>query len=208
MGIMAILLLLAQAGTSDPLLVRLQGRWQGNGTVLATAAAVELTWEWTLDQQFLRLTFANQMGSRRFEGHAYYRPLGSGRYRGTWFDNSGMIRPIEARQDGDALIAAWGTPDTERGETTYRLLPNGEMDILDRVLSADGTWRPFGHVVLRRAGPLRSLLPAQSGLMNRYNTRINRYASGIVSRVNATVSGATDSISRKAVTTSGNVKLR
>jgi hypothetical protein len=106
--------------------------------------------EWTLDRQFLRLTFANQMGSRRFEGHAYYRPLGGGRYRGTWFDNAGMIRPIEAHQDGDGLVAAWGTADTERGETTYRLLSNGEMEIVDRVLSREGQWRQFGRVTVKR----------------------------------------------------------
>ena len=147
-----LLLSLIQATPpSDPLLQRLAGAWEGSGTVLNTAANVRLTWEWTLDGRFLRLTFQNQMGPRRFEGHAYYRALGDGRYRGTWFDNSGMIRPIEARQDGDALIAAWGTPDTERGETTYRLMPDGALEITDRVLAKDGQWRPFGQVRATRA---------------------------------------------------------
>jgi hypothetical protein len=78
----------------DPLLARFAGQWSGEGTVLEMPASVKLTWEWTLGGQFLRLTFVNQMGpSRRFEGHAYYRALGDGHYRGTWFDNSGMIRP-------------------------------------------------------------------------------------------------------------------
>ncbi len=154
MPIAALLLLLTQpapAPALDALLSRLEGRWHGAGTVLEMPAAVELTWEWTLDRQFLRLTFANRMGPRRFEGHAYYRALGKGRYRGMWFDNSGMFRPIEATQDGDALVAAWGTADTERGETTYRLLPTGEMEILDRVLSKTGDWRPFGRVVAKKA---------------------------------------------------------
>jgi hypothetical protein len=150
MFMIPLLLFIAQAASADPLLQRLEGRWSGRGTVLDTPAAVELTWEWSLDKQFLRLTFVNRMGPRRFEGHAYYRALGGGRYRGTWFDNAGMIRPIEARQDGDALVAAWGTADTERGDTTYRLQPNGEMEIVDRVLSRDGQWRPFGHVVVKR----------------------------------------------------------
>jgi len=157
--IIPMLLLLVQAAAApDPLLSRLQGRWQGTGTVLEMPAAVTLTWEWTLDGQFLRLTFNNQIGPRRFEGHAYYRALGKGRYRGTWFDNAGMIRPIEATQVDDALVANWGTPETERGETTYRLLPGGDMEIVDRVLSRDGTWRAFGRVTAK---------PVQSGLMNR-----------------------------------------
>jgi hypothetical protein len=153
MVIVTLLLALTQAAPApDSFLSRLEGRWQGSGTVLETAAAVELAWEWTLDRQFLRLTFTNRMGPRRFEGHAYYRALGNGRYRGTWFDNSGMIRPIEARLDGEALVAAWGTADTERGETTYRLLPNGELEILDRVLSRAGEWRPFGRVTAKKTG--------------------------------------------------------
>jgi hypothetical protein len=142
--------LLQGAPAPDPLLTRLEGRWAGSGTVLKASASVRLTWDWTLDGRFLRLTFENQMGPRRFEGHAYYRALGDGRYRGTWFDNSGMIRPIDARRDGDALVAAWGTADTERGETTYRLLPDGSMEIVDRVLGKDGEWRPFGQVRVTR----------------------------------------------------------
>lgn len=151
--ILVLLLLVSLAqptSTPDPLLARLEGRWAGTGTVLNTSADVRLAWEWTLDGRFLRLTFSNQMGPRRFEGHAYYRALGEGRYRATWFDSSGMIRPIEARQDGDALVAAWGTADTERGETTYRLLPDGGMELTDRVLGKDGQWRPFGLVRVTR----------------------------------------------------------
>jgi hypothetical protein len=144
--LLVLSVLQATPASRDPLLARLEGRWEGSGTVLNTAAKVRLTWDWTLDQQFVRLTFENQMGPRRFEGHAYYRALGGGRYRGVWFDNSGMTRPIEARQDGEALVAAWGTPETEQGETTYRLLPDGAMEIADRVIGKDGQWRPFGQV--------------------------------------------------------------
>jgi hypothetical protein len=85
-----------------------------------------------------------------FEGHAYYRPVADGQYRGMWFDNSGMLRPLEAKRDGDALVSKWGTPDTEEGETTYRLLSDSEMEVVDRVKSKDGTWREFGHSRLRR----------------------------------------------------------
>lgn len=147
-----LIAVLAQSG-QDPLLSRLSGQWSGNGTVLGQASKIEMTWSWELGGQFLRLTFRNEMPKSVFEGHAYYRaigdpstPLGAGgRYRGVWFDNSGMIRPIEATRDGDALVSKWGTPETEEGETTYRLLPDGKMDVVDRVKSKDGTWRQFGQ---------------------------------------------------------------
>ena len=151
--LLAIVLAVAVQATPDPLLGRMAGQWAGEGTVLKMPAKVQLTWEWTLDGQFLRLTFINQMGpSRRFEGHAYYRVVGDGRYRGTWFDNSGMIRPIDASRVGDSLVAKWGTAETELGETTYRLMTDGSMEVIDRVQGQDGSWRDFGHVIVRRAG--------------------------------------------------------
>jgi hypothetical protein len=56
-----------------------------------------MEWAWTLDEQFLELRFRNEMGGStptRFEGRAFYRATGEGRY--PWIDNSGAIRPIDA----------------------------------------------------------------------------------------------------------------
>jgi hypothetical protein len=148
MHLLLSLVLLAQAG-ADPLFNRLSGQWSGTGTVLNQPSKISMTWSWELGGQFLRLTFRNEMGTAPkinvFEGHAYYRPAGNDRYRGMWFDNSGMFRPLDARRDGDALVSKWGTPDTEEGETTYRLLPDGQMEVIDRVKGKDGTWRTFGQ---------------------------------------------------------------
>lgn len=139
--------------SADPLLSRLAGQWSGTGTVLNQPSKIEMSWTWELGGQFMRLTFRNQMPKATFEGHAYYRAVGdastspeaSGRYRGMWFDNSGMFRPLDATRDGDALVSKWGTPDTEEGETTYRLHPDGSMEVTDRVKGKDGTWRTFGQ---------------------------------------------------------------
>jgi hypothetical protein len=144
MYLLLSLVLITQAG-ADPLLNRLSGQWSGTGTVLNQPSKIEMSWNWELGGQFLRLTFRNQMPNSTFEGHAYYRAVAAGQYRGMWFDNSGMFRPLDARRDGDALVSRWGTPDTEEGETTYRLLPDGKMEVIDRVKSKDGTWRTFGQ---------------------------------------------------------------
>lgn len=139
---------IAQTG-QDPLLSRLAGQWSGTGTVLNQPSKIEMSWSWELGGRFIRLTFRNEMGTAPkvnvFEGHAYYRPVADGQYRGMWFDNSGMFRPLDARRDGDALVSKWGTPETEEGETTYRLLADGKMEVVDRVKSKDGTWRQFGQ---------------------------------------------------------------
>jgi hypothetical protein len=121
--------------------------------VLNQAAAIEMEWAWTLDRRFLELTFRNQMsGPRpgRFEGRAFYRAAAAGAYKGFWIDNSGAIRPIEARTEGDALVSAWGTAETEIGETTYRLVTPTRLEITDRVRQKDGAWRTFGQSVLMK----------------------------------------------------------
>ena len=140
---------LSQTGT-DPLLSRLAGQWTGTGTVLNQPSKISIIWTWELNRQFLRLSFKNEMPKATFEGHAYYRPVADGQYRGMWFDNAGMFRPLDAKRDGDALVSKWGTPETEEGETTYRLLSDSEMEIVDRVKSKDGTWREFGRSRVRR----------------------------------------------------------
>ncbi len=145
--LLAVSLLLVSG--QDPLLSRLEGRWSGAGTVLNQPSQIEMTWEWTLGGRFLHLTFRNDMGSTpkvtRFEGQAFYSAVSDGRYRGMWFDNSGMMRPIEAVSEGEALVSKWGTPDTEEGETTYRITATGGLEVTDRVKSKDGTWRTFGQ---------------------------------------------------------------
>jgi len=135
---------------SDSLLTRFAGQWSGTGTVLNQPSKISLTWTPELGGQFLRLTFRNEMPKTTFEGHAYYRPTGDGGYRGMWFDNSGLFRPLDARRDGEALVSKWGTPETEEGETTYRLTSDSRMEIVDRVKSRDGTWREFGRSVVTR----------------------------------------------------------
>jgi hypothetical protein len=148
MHLLLTLALLVQSAP-DPLLSRLSGQWSGTGTVLNQPSKIEMAWTWELGGRFLKLTFRNEMGTAPkinvFEGHAYYRATADGQYRGMWFDNSGMFRPLDAKRDGDALVSKWGTPDTEEGETTYRLLPNGSMEVIDRVKGKDGTWRTFGQ---------------------------------------------------------------
>lgn len=143
-------LVLAVQASGDPFLNRLAGNWAGTGMVLNQQANISMSWTWELGGQFLRLQFTNQMPKSTFEGQAFYRPVVEGRYRGMWFDNAGMFRPLDAHRDGDALIAKWGTPQTEEGETTYRLMSDTRMDIIDRVKSKDGTWREFGRSTVER----------------------------------------------------------
>ncbi len=112
--------------------------------------------EWTpvLGDRFVKLTVESHIGApprtRRFEGHAYYRVSGEAKLVATWFDSAGQIRPIEAVRGADAIVSTWGTPETEVGETTYQLLADDRVELVDRVRGKDGTWREFGKSTLTR----------------------------------------------------------
>jgi hypothetical protein len=155
-GCLALAAQTALAQTLPPLgvLAELEGRWEGTGTILGLPSRVQMEWARALEARFVRLTFVSHIGpepkARRFEGHAYYQPAGEARYRATWFDSSGLARPIAATSAAGTLVAAWGTPDTEEGETTYRLTASDRLEVVDRVKSKDGTWREFGRSALSR----------------------------------------------------------
>jgi hypothetical protein len=150
---------------SDPIHDLFAGRWQGDGTILGQPARAELTVERVLDGRFTRLLWVSHLGlpprTQRFEGHAYYaRPSADGHYSATWFDSSGAVRPIRAGPDGStvvigsngrgAVVAHWGTPETEQGETTYRRVEPDALEVVDRVLGKNGEWREFGRTRLTR----------------------------------------------------------
>ena len=141
-------------GAPDPQLTALTGHWEGIGTILGQPSRVSLEWAPVLDGRFHRLTFESHIGpeprTRHFQGHAYYRATPQG-YHATWFDSSGLVRPIESTRQADAIVSVWGTAETEVGETTYRLVTADTLEVVDRVGAKDGTWREFGRVTLTRA---------------------------------------------------------
>jgi len=158
--VLAVAPLLAQSTPPppgpDPMHDRFAGRWEGAGTILGQASRVELTVERTLDGRFTRLVWVSHIGpppkTQRFEGHAYYARLDpAGQYTATWFDSSGAVRPIRAGPEGaDSVVARWGTPETEQGETTYRRVSAEAIEVIDRVRGKSGAWREFGRSTLRR----------------------------------------------------------
>ena len=120
----------------------LQGNWQGGGAMFGRPSQARLEIRPALGGRFLELSWR----ASGFEGRAFYRPAGEGRWRATWFDNRGASFPIEAVASERLLTADWGSAETERGRTIYRLLPDGRLEVTDH---AGG--RDFASHVLTRA---------------------------------------------------------
>ncbi len=144
----------------DAFLNRFNGTWQGDGKAFGMSARLQVKWEW-LGNKFLRLSLRNEMRgaggqTQVFEGLAYYQaaafnsPTNEAKYEARWFDSRGVSFSIKAHIDGDALIALWGSPETEQGKSVYRIMEPGKMEVVDSVRQKDGTFREFGRFVVVR----------------------------------------------------------
>ena len=134
---------------SGSALRRLTGGWIGAGTILKREAHVELTVAPALGGRFVRLTWVNtggRDGRELFEGMAIYEERPDGSAAGTWWDSQGGRHAVTASAAGTALTALWG----DRGRTVYTLLEKGELEVVDSVKAADGSWSEFGRTTLRR----------------------------------------------------------
>ena len=134
---------LAEESHATGFFAQIAGEWQGTGEVRGMASVQQMSWQPVLDGSFLRLTFDNRMtgadGKKwRFQAHGYYR----------------------IRDDGTMTIL-WGTDDTERGRSSYRLAA-GELEVTDEVFGREGEWRVFGRTRFTRAQqcPSEGLAPA------------------------------------------------
>jgi hypothetical protein len=157
----AILALGAHAALADESRTRdffaaIAGEWQGSGETLGMASTQQARWEPALDAAFFRFVFDNRMiasdgRESRFRAEAFYRVGGDGAVTGTWLDSRGMTLPLTGMlDDSGALTIDWGSAETERGRSTYRLL-DGSLEVTDEVMNPDGGWRVFGRTILKRS---------------------------------------------------------
>ncbi|MEP7270691.1 MAG: hypothetical protein ABI882_04270 [Acidobacteriota bacterium] len=135
---------------------RLLGQWIGEGKTMGMDSRPTMRWERVLANKFVHLHFRNEIKNGQgkveiFEGHAYYKATGGGNFSANWFDSGGAAHPIQAVFADNALTSKWGTEQTEMGITTYRLVDDNSVEIVDQVRRKDGTWREFSRTLLKRS---------------------------------------------------------
>lgn len=129
---------------------RIAGQWQGTGEVRGMASVQQMAWQPVLDGRFLRLSFDNRMTGAdgkewQFQAHGYYRIQADGTITGTWFDSRGVCLALSGNVDeGGTMTILWGSDDTERGRSSYRIDAEGLL-VTDEVFSREGEWRVFGR---------------------------------------------------------------
>ena len=128
---------------------RLAGGWIGSGSIMRREAHVELTVAPVLGGRFVRLQWVNnggRDGHELFEVLAIYEERPDGSFAATWWDSQGSRHDVTATASGSALTALWGY----RGRTVYRLLETGELEVVESVKKADGSWAELGRSTLKR----------------------------------------------------------
>lgn len=151
--ILAVLALNAAAQTFPG---RLSGSWKGEGRIFGAPAKAGMRWEPILGGKFVSLTWRNEWKGQDgkpqvFEGQGVYKALTDGTCNGWWFDSRGMVLPIESTFDETVLNSNWGSPETESGRTTYRLVDESQVEVVDSVRMKDGSWREFARYLFRKS---------------------------------------------------------
>ena len=145
----------AEESASARALAALVGTWEGEGTTSDMPSRQRLQWEPVLGGKFVRLTLDNRMETPdqkewHFEAQALYRVLPDGTLAGTWFDSRGFTFPLKGKADDSGVLTIdWGSDDTERGLSRYRIA-EGRLEVTDEVQEKDGTIRVFGRSTLER----------------------------------------------------------
>ena len=143
-GILAAAPAAAQDATTLNWLV---GEWRGSGTMFGRPSEATLSVRPVLGGRFIELSYR----AGQFEGRAMYQFVDGGMWRAQWFDNRGTTFAIQGYQIERSLRSAWGTPETEQGQTLYHLRPNGRLSVTDSV-RRDGVYREFASHLFEKVG--------------------------------------------------------
>lgn len=136
-----------------PYLCALNGSWAADGTSFGKPARVTMRWESVLGGKFARIDYRIETkgeGAQVFEGTGLYRPLKDGAYDGTWFDSQGAMHPLQAVFTGAKLTTHWGVPGKTYGRTTYAVIDDEHVEVVDEIQNKQGAWKEFARNTLTK----------------------------------------------------------
>ena len=125
--------------------------WNGKGTLMGSDANFQMNWKWTLNNQFIHLTFKNERKNNNgqyvtFNAHGYYKINNDNTIEGIWFDSRGIYFSLKGTLEADKLTIIWGNPETEEGKTIYTLNEKDQIKTSDFILK-NGKYINFGNAI-------------------------------------------------------------
>ena len=126
--------------------------WVGKGTIMKTPTEFKMNWSKTLDNQFLRLDFQNQMNTKNekviFSATAFYKVKCDSIISGTWFDSQGNMYTLTGEFSNKKLTVNWGTLEKQVGKTVYEINIKGKIEVNDYVIN-NGKEVQFGEATYK-----------------------------------------------------------
>lgn len=161
--VLALLMAPAVAAEDETIFSTFVGKWHAEGAAFGAPSTSDMQWvDAELGGRFLRLDYqinrATPNGPQPFfTGIAYYQKSvapfpANHKIQAFWADTNGNLHPISAHVEENALIANWGTPETEQGRTRYQIIDQNTVEVTDWVKMPDG-WRQFNQTTFSRAKP-------------------------------------------------------
>jgi hypothetical protein len=135
-----------------PYLCAFDGSWAADGRSFGKPSRVTMRWEVVLGGKFARIDYRIETkgeGGQVFDGVGFYRPLQGGGFDGTWFDSQGAMHPLKATFTGAKLTTHWGIEGQTYGRTTYTLLDDERVEVVDEIQSK-GAWKEFSRNTLSK----------------------------------------------------------
>lgn len=150
---------------SQNLSEKLEGSWEGKGSLMGSEADFKMNWDRILDDQFIQLTFTSKRiideAEVFFHATATYR-LDDNKWEGTWFDSRGVSFCVVGTAEDSTLTVEWGSPDIEQGRTVYTITGENEMAVTDYV-NQNGTYSKFGEALYQKVG-MKNSTPGVTGI--------------------------------------------
>jgi len=142
-----------QIACTHGFLCRFVGTYEATGISFKKPARLAMRWAADLGGAFVRVDYRiDTSTSRTRERHdsvAYLKTGGVNHFVGTWLDSQGAIQPLDASAAGGTLTAFWGVRGKGAyGRTTYRLLDDRRVEVVDSVVDERGVWNEQSHNTL------------------------------------------------------------
>lgn len=152
-----LFMLFGPAAHAEPLalLEGLSGNWRGAGSFQGSPSQVSAAFSplfdgaaWALD---IDVRFARDGAPpQAFAGRAAYVVRDGALADGVWVDSTANAYKLTPHVEEGTLIVEWGDANLA-GQSTYRLVANDSLQIVDFVRTSSGEYRRFADAMLQRA---------------------------------------------------------
>ncbi len=128
----------------------LHGSWSGAGIFMGQHTSLKLDVAPSLRGSFTEIHIVVAGPADPFEGVAVYQTKAGTNLSGVWFDSQGSMLPTVGTVSARQLVSHWKSDGGAEGRSSYSLLDDGSVEVIDSIKRPDGSWQDFGRHKLQK----------------------------------------------------------